>query len=112
VSAIQHHGEKALEHTDRDGQKELRQQMKTAKDDWRESVDSLGELLSALESRLQEWNELDRCCDELSNWLTKTDAQLKNVEMKCTVADKQAVVSQLSVSFRCVLFNTPDYVSK
>jgi len=112
VSAIQHHGEKALEHTDRDGQQELRQQMKTAKDDWREVVGSLGELLSALESRLQKWNELDRCLDELSNWLTETEAQLKNVEMKSTVAEKQAVVAQLSVSFRGMLFNTFDCVLK
>jgi len=109
VSAIQQHGEKALEHTGRNGQQELRQQMTTAKDDWREAVDSLGEQISALESRMQEWDELDKCCDELNDWLTKTEAQLKNIAMKTAVADKQTVVTQLSVSFHGILFNSCDY---
>ena len=83
--------------------------MTTAKDDWREAVDSLGEQISALESRMQEWDELDKCCDELNDWLTKTEAQLKNIAMKTAVADKQTVVTQLSVSFHGILFNSCDY---
>jgi len=99
VSAIEQHGEKALEHTGSEGQQQLRQQMKTASDDWKEAIDSLSELLAVLESRLQAWTKLDKCCEELSSWLSETEVQLENIEMKSAVADKQAVVTQLSVSF-------------
>jgi len=99
VSSIEHHGEKVLKHTGSDGQHELQQQMKTVKDDWTEAVNSLIELAAALESRLQAWTELDRCCEDLSKWLTQTEVQLKNIEMKPAVTDQQTVVTQLSVSF-------------
>ena len=71
--------------------------MKTICDNWTEAVDELSEVAASLETRLQRWNELDRCCEELGARLTATELQLKNVEMKSTVADKEATVTQLSV---------------
>jgi len=99
VSAVQHHGETTLEHTGKDGQLELHRKMEAAREEWREATESLDELMSQLESQLQAWTEHDGCCEELSRWLTEMEIQLKNnVEMKSTVADKQAVVAQLCVS--------------
>jgi len=98
VNAVQTHGETASEHTGRDGQHELRQLMNTARDDWTEAVNSLSVLTASLEDQLQAWTELDKHCEELRLWLTETEACVKNVEMRSTVVDKQAAVTQLSVS--------------
>jgi len=99
MSAVQRRGETVLEHTGSDGQQELRQLMNIVRDNWTEAVDELSELAASLEARLQRWTELDRCCEELSAWLTAMEIQLKNIEMKSTVADKQAAVTQLCVRF-------------
>jgi len=98
-SAVQHQTEEVLKHTGREGQQELRRLMKTIRDNWTEAVDELSEVVASLDARLQRWTELDRCCVELSAWLTETEVQLKNIDMKSTVADKQAVVTQLCVRF-------------
>ena len=104
VSAAEHHGATTLEHTGSDGQQELHQLMTAARDDWTKAVDELREVAASLEARLLRWTEFDRYCEELSTWLMETEVQLKSVEMKCTVADKQAVVTQLCVSFFAVLY--------
>lgn len=98
VSTVQHHGEMVLEHTGSEGQQELRQLIKTLRDNWMAAIVELHEVTASLEAWLQRWTELDRYCEELSAWLTATELQLKNTEMKSTVADKQAVVTQLCVS--------------
>lgn len=59
---------------------------------------SLSDVRSALEARLQQWNDYETNLDRLINWLSDAETSLKNYSPKSTLEEKQEQYNKFQVS--------------
>lgn len=59
---------------------------------------ALSDVRSALESRLQQWNDYETNLDRLITWLTDAENSLKNYSPKSTLEEKQEQYNKFNVS--------------
>ena len=90
--------DKSLPQTAPSGQQQIRHELDSLSHDWDLYTTKLTETLSGLEATKESWEEFDALYDTLSKWLRDMEIQLKDQELKSTLADKQGQVEKFKVS--------------
>lgn len=67
-------------------------------------VGALADLRSALENRLQQWNEYEVMLDNLLSWLADAEQSLRSYALKSTIDEKQEQLEKYKVSISCETF--------
>lgn len=85
-------------HTATPGQQQIRRELETLNYDWQKYQSELKDAENGLEGALQAWEEYDSLYDSLSKWLSEKEAEVKDTELKSSLADKKAQVEKYKVS--------------
>ena len=91
-------GDKTLPQTAPSGQQQIRRELDALTHDWDLYSTKLTETLAGLEATKESWEEFDTLYETLSKWLRDMEIQLKDQELKSTLADKRGQVERFKVS--------------
>lgn len=81
--------------------------------DFERFTSALSDVKSALENRLQQWNDYEHNLDRLITWLGDAESSLKNYSPRSTLEEKQDQFNKFQVSFFSVIskVNFNEFVS-
>ena len=95
VKVVHVNGEKVIPQTGAQGQKAIRQDLEALTEDWEALASHMDETQENLMHALQALTAYDGSCDQLNKWLRETETAIKEVDLKCTLGDKQGQVEKL-----------------
>lgn len=91
------------------GQSQIRREMDSLNHDWELYSTKLKDTQSGLEATKESWQEFDSMFDSLSKWVKDVELQLKDQELKSTLADKRSQVEKFKVTNSWI--HTGDHLS-
>lgn len=97
LKASQKEGEKTYLQTSHHGQASIRRELDTLKQEWDSLQSNMKETQRTLQHGIKALETYDVSCESLSQWLRETEIQLKDCELKSTLAEKQNQVEKLKV---------------
>ncbi|KAK6181528.1 hypothetical protein SNE40_009363 [Patella caerulea] len=89
------HGEKTLHTTGPHGQSIITHELSTLTQDWETLVERMGETQQGLMHAIQAVDHYDGTCEALNKWLREVEGEIKDVELKSTLNEKEAEVQKL-----------------
>lgn len=98
VKATHVQGEKTLPQTARQGQAHINGELESVTQDYETLATRLGETQQNLTHSIQALQAYDGSCESLNRWLRDVEAQIKDLELKSTLPEKQAQVEKYKVS--------------
>ncbi|ESO86156.1 hypothetical protein LOTGIDRAFT_167389 [Lottia gigantea] len=102
VKNAHYHGEKAMQTTAPQGQATVQHELNTLTQDWENLVDRMGETQQGLMHAIQAVDHYDGSCDNLNKWLREVEGEIKSVEYKSTLNDKENQLQKLKNLLRDV----------
>ena len=99
LKTAQSNSDKTLPQTSPQGQANIRQDGATLQQEWDTLTARMKSVQQTLNTALQALETYDTTCDSLNRWLRDTEIQLKECELKSTLAEKEAQVDKLKVRF-------------
>lgn len=92
-------GEKLNTDTANPGREKIRQELRTAKEDWDRLFTELSEAQRRLDSHLMQWSSFADSQEQLLRWMTETEAALRaDVDLKNTLQEKRLQLQNHRVS--------------
>lgn len=92
-------GERLYPDTAATGREKIRQELRTAKDDWDSLFSSLNDTQRKVETFLHQWSSYSESQDQLMRWITETEGNLRaDVELKNTLPEKRVQLQSYRVS--------------
>jgi nesprin-1 len=97
IHQVQNLADKTLTHTAQAGAQQIRRELDTLSYDWQKYISELNDAENGLQEALTAWDEYDTLYDILSKWLFERESEVKDNELKSSLADKQAQVQKYKV---------------
>ena len=80
------------------GKEKIKREMSQVQDDLSNLLSEVDDAKNSLQKVLQLWRDFEDSHEALNHWLHRTELQLKEVELKATLEEKQQQVVRLKVS--------------
>lgn len=106
IATVGERAEKTLPQTAVAGQQQIRRELDSLRCDWDKYSNQLTNSKQGLSEALGVLEEFDSLFDNLSKWLRDVEGQMKDYELKSTLADKEAQVEKFKVGFYDLRFAT------
>lgn len=97
VKSAHTQGEKTLPQTAAQGQANIRTELESLAQDWEALASRLGDVQQNLMHAIQALQAYDGSCDSLNKWLRDVELQIKDLDLKSILREKQGQVDKFKV---------------
>lgn len=95
VDLVSKYGTKVIPNTIESGQAHIQQQIDLSKQDWEHLVGTIESTISAINNKIDQWNDFEKIRDSCMEWVRNIESNLLSIDLKPNLIEKKNQLEKL-----------------